>query len=141
MALPAKTKAYLDKRLARYDALTHKTVHTAYDLAQTLRRELHEIGKSLLIAADRAYVIVVLPASMRVDMKKLKKSLGAKQVAIPNERVMVKVFKVKPGAITAFGGLHKVDVLVDKSLVKGKDVILTAGNFTDSVRMRVKDLK
>jgi prolyl-tRNA editing enzyme YbaK/EbsC (Cys-tRNA(Pro) deacylase) len=139
MAIPAKTKKYLDQRLAKYDALSHRTVYTAYDLAQTLKRELKEIGKSLLIAADRAYVIVVVPAHMRVDLKKLKKSLGAKKVSIPKESVMVKIFKVKPGALTAFGGLHNVEVVVDKSFDKAKDMIVGAGTFTDSVRVRVKD--
>ena len=139
MAIPKKTKSYLDKKLAKYDEITHKTVYTAYDAASTLRRELKEIAKSLLIAADKAYVLVIIPAHMRLDMSKLKKALSAKKVSIPNEKVMVKVFKVKPGAMTAFGGLHKLEVVVDKSLVKTKDVIFSAGNFTDSIRMKVKD--
>jgi prolyl-tRNA editing enzyme YbaK/EbsC (Cys-tRNA(Pro) deacylase) len=139
MALPTSTKKYLDTKLAKYEAMSHKTVYTAYDAAQTLRKELREIAKSLLIAADRAYIIVVLPANMRVDLSKLKKALGAKKVSIPNEKVMVKIFKVKPGAMTAFGGLHKAEVVVDKSLLKTKDIILAAGSFTDSVRMKAKD--
>ncbi|MDX9893155.1 MAG: YbaK/EbsC family protein [Patescibacteria group bacterium] len=139
MAIPKSTKNYLDKKMAKYDELTHKTVYTAYDAAQTLRRELREIAKSLLVATDKAYVIAVLPAHMRIDMVKLKKSLRARKVSIPNEKVMVKVFKVKPGSMTAFGGLHKIEVVVDKSLLKVKDVILSAGSFTDSVRMKTKD--
>lgn len=139
MAIPAKTKAYLDKRLAKYDEISHRTVYTAYDAAQTLRRELKEIAKSLLIATDKAYVIAVVPANMRLDLKKLKAALQVKKVSIPHEKMMVKIFKVKPGAMTAFGGLHKVEVVVDKSLLKTKDIIFSAGNFTDSVRMRAKD--
>ena len=139
MAIPAKVKSYLDKNLGRYEVLTHKTVYTAYDAAQTLRRELKEIAKSLLIAADKAYIIAVIPAHLRLDLGKLKQSLKAKKISIPREQIMVKVFKVKPGAMTAFGGLHKVEVWADKSLLKTKDVILSAGSFTDSVRMKVKD--
>ncbi|MFA6410525.1 MAG: YbaK/EbsC family protein [Candidatus Buchananbacteria bacterium] len=139
MAIPKTTKKYLDKKMAKYEELTHKTVYTAYDAAQTLRKELKDIAKSLLIATDKAYVIAVVPAHMRIDLGKLKKSLQAKKVSIPDEKVMIKVFKVKPGAMTAFGGLHKVEVWVDKSLLKTKDIILSAGSFTDSVRMKAKD--
>jgi len=139
MAIPKKTKQYLDKKMARYDEIAHKTVYTAYDAAQTLQKELKDIAKSLLIAADKAYIIAVVPANMKLDLSKLKKALKVKKVSIPNEKVMVKTFKVKPGAMTAFGGLHKVEVLVDKSLLKTKDVILSAGSFTDSVRMKAKD--
>src|SRR3990167_10392694 len=122
MALPKHVKIYLDKKKAKYDTLAHKTVYTAYDAAQTLRRELNEIAKSLLIATDKAYIIAVVPAHMRIDLGKLKKALKAKKVSIPNEKIMVKIFKVKPGAMTAFGGLHKVEVVVDKSLLKTKDI-------------------
>jgi len=139
MAIPKTTKTYLDKKMVKYDELAHKTVYTAYDLAQTLQKELKQIAKSLLIATDKAYVIAVVPAHMRIDLGKLKKALKAKKVTIPKEQVMVKIFKVKPGAMTAFGGLHQVEVWVDKSLLKTKDIILGAGSFTDSVRMKAKD--
>src|SRR3989344_1049163 len=139
MAIPKTTKNYLDKKMAKYEILTHKTVYTAYDVAQTLRKELKEIAKSLLVAADKAYIIAVVPAHLKIDLAKLRKSLKAKKITIPPEKVMVKVFKVKPGALTAFGGLHQVEVWVDKSLLKTKDIILAAGSFTDSVRMKAKD--
>lgn len=139
MAIPKKTQSYLDKKMAKYEQLSHKTIYTAYDAAQTLKKELKEIAKSLLIAADKAYIIAVVPAHMRIDLVKLKKALAVKKVSIPNEKLMVKIFKIKPGAMTAFGGLHKVEVLVDKSLLKTKSVILSAGSFTDSVRMKAKD--
>ena len=139
MAIPKTTKNYLDKKMVKYEELAHKTVYTAYDLAQTLRQELNQIAKSLLIATDKAYVIAVVPAHMRIDLDKLKKALKAKKVTIPKEQVMIKIFKVKPGAMTAFGGLHQVEVWVDKSLLKAKDIILGAGSFTDSVRMKAKD--
>ncbi|MFA6254904.1 MAG: YbaK/EbsC family protein [Patescibacteria group bacterium] len=139
MSIPKNTKKYLDKKMAKYDELTHKTVYTAYDAAQTLRRELKDIAKSLLIAADKAYIIAVVPAHMRIDLKKLKQALKVKKISIPNEKVMLKIFKVKPGTMTAFGGLHQVEVWVDKSLLKTKDIILSAGSFTDSVRMKAKD--
>jgi Ala-tRNA(Pro) deacylase len=139
MAIPKKVETYLKKANKKFDQISHKTVYTAYDLSQTLKTELKDIAKALLVKADKAYVIVVVPASARVDLKKLKAALGVKKVSIPDEKVMVKVFKVKPGAITAFGKLHKVETIVDKSLLKTKDVILQAGSFTDSVRMKVKD--
>ncbi|MFA6215002.1 MAG: YbaK/EbsC family protein [Patescibacteria group bacterium] len=139
MPIPKHIKTYLDKNLAKYDAITHKTVYTAYDAAQTLQKELKEIAKNLLVATDKAYIIAVVPAHMRIDLAKLKQALKVKKVSIPDEKMMLKVFKVKPGTMTAFGGLHKVEVWVDKSLLKTKDVILTAGSFTDSIRMKAKD--
>ncbi len=55
------------------------------------------------------------------------------------ENEMKTKFKVKPGAITPFGTIHKVEVIVDKTLLKLKDVVLGGGSFTDSIRMKIKD--
>ncbi len=139
MPLPKRVEAYLAKAQKTFEHLSHKTVYTAYDLAQTLQRNLTEIGKTLLVKADKAYVLVVIPASARLNLDKLKKMLKAKTVSLAPEKIMVKVLRVKAGALTAFGGLHKLQIVVDKSLLKTKEVILQAGSFTDSIRMKVKD--
>lgn len=139
MSIPKKIQNHLDKNKVKYDVLAHKCVFTAYDLANTTKRKLSEIAKTLLVKADARYVLVVLPAHYRLDLAKLKKVLKAKKVTIARENVMQKVFKVKPGAMTPFGTLHKTEVLVDKALTKTKEAIFSAGSFTDSLKMKVKD--
>ena len=139
MPIPKKVESYLKKTNKKFEEISHKTVYTAYDLAQTLKKELKSIAKTLVIQADKAYILAIVPASARLDLKKLKKALGVKKISIPDEKIMIKVFRVKPGAISAFGKLHKVKTVIDKSLTKVKDIILQTGSFTDSVRMKVKD--
>lgn len=139
MPIPARVAGYLKKSGKKFEQQAHKTVYTAYDVAQTLRRKLQEVGKTLLVSADKAHVLVVVPASRRLDFAKLKKALNAKNVTLVSEKAMASVLKVKSGALTAFGKLHKLPTVVDKSLMKSKDVILQAGSFTDSVLMKAKD--
>lgn len=139
MSLPKRIEGYLKKTNKKFNVITHKTVYTGYDLAKTLREDLGKIAKAILVKADNAYKIVVLPASARMNMDKLKKILKAKKISIPKENVMAKQFRVKPGALSAFGHFHKVETVVDKSLAKAKDAIFQAGSFTDSVKMKVKD--
>lgn len=139
MPIPTKVKNYLDKLKWKYEEVPHRTVFTVYDLAQTLKIKLNTIVKTLLIKADKNYVLVMLPANKRVDLKAVKKLLGAKKVILSNEKEMSQIFKVKPGAMTAFGKLHKVGVVLDKSLLKTKDMLFSAGSFTESVRLKLKD--
>lgn len=139
MPIPKKLLTSLDKAKATYEVVKHKTVFTAYDLAQTTKRKLQEIAKTLLVKADGKHVLVVLPAHLRLDLVKLKKLLGAKKVQISTEKDMAKSLKVKPGAITPFGSLHQLEVVVDKSLAKVQKAIFGAGSFTESLRMKVKD--
>jgi prolyl-tRNA editing enzyme YbaK/EbsC (Cys-tRNA(Pro) deacylase) len=48
-------------------------------------------------------------------------------------------FKVKLGAITPFGTIHKLEVFADKSLAKMQHAIFQAGSFTESLRLKMKD--
>lgn len=139
MSIPKKVKNYLDKNQAKYDEVLHRKVYTAYDAAQTLKKELKEVAKNLLIKADKGYALIVVPADRKLNLNKIKKALGAKKVSIPKEKDMIKVLKIKPGAISSFGKLHKVDVWVDKNLAKVKKVLLSTGSVTDSVVMKIKD--
>src|SRR6185503_1698571 len=118
MPIPAKVKNYLDKQKMKYDVVSHRTVYTVYDLAQTLKIKMNTIVKTLLVKADGEYHLVVLGAHRRLNIEALKKLLGAKKVTIAKESEMAKEMKVKPGALTPFGILHKLGVVVDKSLLK-----------------------
>ncbi|MBU4332375.1 YbaK/EbsC family protein [Patescibacteria group bacterium] len=139
MPISKKLKTYLDANKIKHEILKHKKVFTAYDAAQTLREDLQKIVKSLLVKADKQYYIVSVPANMNLDFKKLAKALKVKKVDITKEKDMVKICKVKPGAMHAFGSLYKIPVLVDRGLMKVKEAIFASGDFMESVRMKAKD--
>lgn len=139
MAIPKKITNYLEKNKVKYETIAHKTVYTAYDLAQTLKIKLQEIAKTLIVKTDKGYAIAVLPASMMLDLAKLKKLLQAKKIEIAKELVMKKIFKVKPGTVVPFGSLHKTPVVMEKSLAKAKQIIANAGSYTDSIKIKLAD--
>ncbi|MBU1146038.1 YbaK/EbsC family protein [Patescibacteria group bacterium] len=139
MAIPKKLLSYLDKSKIGYKIVRHKTVYTAYDAAQTLGVKLGEIAKTLLIKADKNYLLAVLPASHKLDFGKLKKLVKAKKIEIAKEGMMKKMFKIKPGALSPFGQIYKVPVYVDKGILKAKKIIAGAGTFEESVAMTAKN--
>ncbi len=139
MAIPAKVASYLKKNKTQSETVSHKKVFTAYDLAQTLKLKLNEIAKTLLVKVDKRFVLVVVPAHYKLDFGKLKKLLKAKSVSIAKEAEMVKQLKVKPGAITPFGGIHKVAVVLDRGLAKAGKALFGTGSFTESLRLKVTD--
>ncbi len=137
--LPARLAAYLGKLKVKVQPLAHKTVFTTYDLAQTLKVRLDSVSKTLFVKTDTGHVLVVLPGHRSLDLAKLKKAIGAKTVQLAKEKDMVKFLKVKPGALTPFGGFHRVPVVLDRSLAKAKDVVAGTGHFAVSVKMKMKD--
>ncbi len=145
--IPKAVQKYLDKLGIMPEAVAHRTVFTAYDLAQTTGSKLEGIAKTILVKVEphfgekkSKYVIAVLPASHQMDFSKLKKFLKVKKVSIPKEEIMSKVYKVKVGALTAFGPIHKdTPVIIDKALLKSKKIMARSGSFTESLFMKGKD--
>lgn len=137
--IPAKLIKALDENKIKYEIIEHKTVFTAYDLAQTLKIKPKEITKTLVVKTDKDYILVVLGGDQKMDFTKLKKITGAKKVSIVTEKDMVKYFKVKPGAISPFGFLYKVPVYLEKKLTQNKKLLLQSGNFNESIQMLLKD--
>jgi len=139
MSIPVKVKNYLKKTGLDFELIEHKKVYTAYDLAQTTRSELKNIAKTLFIKADSDYYLVVLGANRRLNIPKLKKLLKAKKVKMASEKQMAKKLKIKPGAITPFGGLYDIGLVLDGPLSKVKKAFFGAGSFTESLLIKMKD--
>lgn len=142
---PQNLAKYLEKAKVKHNILKHKTAYTAYDAAATMGKKLSEIAKSLLVIADKNYYLAILPADHNLDLKKLagfvSKLAGRKikVVKIPGEEVMKKLLKIKAGAMSAFGSLHKLPVVMEKKLVGVKRAVFSSGSFNHSVEMAVKD--
>lgn len=143
----AKTiTVYLGKNKVKFEVVPHKTVFTAYDLAQTLGAKLDDIAKTLLVKVEipvlkkkeKRMYLVVLPASYRVDLDKVKKLLKATDIGFVKEQAMKKL-GIEPGALSPFGMARGFGVVLDKALLKTKDVIVGAESFTESLRMKIKD--
>lgn len=146
MAVAKPLLKYLDKAEIKYEIVPHKKVYTAYDLAQTLGEKLDGIAKTLLVkvelpkvAAKGKHYILVIPASYRANFGKIKKALKAAKVEMAVEKA-IKKLGMEPGAITPFGGYHKLEVLMDKALLKAQKALVSAGAHTEALRVKVKDL-
>ncbi|OGF30722.1 hypothetical protein A3H09_00400 [Candidatus Falkowbacteria bacterium RIFCSPLOWO2_12_FULL_45_13] len=145
LKFPSKLAKYLEKAKIKHNVLAHKTVYTAYDAAATMGKKLNEIAKSLLVLADKDYYLAILPADHNLDFKKLARLIGGatgkkvKAVKIPGEEVMKGLLKIKAGAMSAFGSLHKLPVVMENKLTKVKKAVFSSGSFNHSVEMAVKD--
>jgi prolyl-tRNA editing enzyme YbaK/EbsC (Cys-tRNA(Pro) deacylase) len=143
--ISVKVKKYLEKAGVKHEILEHKTVYTAIDAAKTMKKDLGQIAKSLLVKADKDYYLILLPADYNLDENKLKKAIEkgsdkkVKAIKIPGEKMMEKALDLKAGTLTAFGNLHKVNVIVDKNLEKVKKAVFSSGSLNHSVEMAVKD--
>ena len=128
--------------------VSHRKVFTAYDLAQTLGEKLENIAKTLLVKVELPkvekkgpkYYVVAVPASYRVNLKAVQKYLKALKTELATERHM-KQLGMTPGAGTPLVSMYKdVGLLIDHQLANTKKTLIGAESFTDSLRVKMKDL-
>ncbi|MBL8030296.1 MAG: YbaK/EbsC family protein [Candidatus Doudnabacteria bacterium] len=132
---------FLDKAKAKYKILEHKLVYTAHDAAQTTKKKLSEIAKVVLVRADKNLVLIILPAGKYVDFGGIKKALKAKKVSMATEKDIVKYLKTKIGLLHPFGTQYKLQTLLDKSMTKTKKLIASAGSYTHSIEISLRDFE
>jgi prolyl-tRNA editing enzyme YbaK/EbsC (Cys-tRNA(Pro) deacylase) len=145
--LPAKLVKYLEKAGIKHEVLEHKTVYTAIDAANTLKKKVSDIAKSLLVKADKDYYLVLLPADQNLDLGKLKKTISQakgkeiKVVKIPGEKIVENALKIKASALSAFGKMHNLPMIVDKKLDEVKKVVFSSGSLNHSLEIAMKEFK
>lgn len=142
---PIKLIGHLENQGAQHNMFEHKTVYTAFDAAMTLRRDLKEIAKSLLVKADKEFFLVLLPADHNLDLKKLEAFIAkqyartVKAVKIPPEEMVQQAFKLKNESMSAFGSVHKLPVVMERTLTLLKSAVFSSGSFNHSIEMKIKD--
>lgn len=139
MAISKKLIKKLDDLSAKYEVIVHRKVYTAYDAAQTTKRKLEQIVKTLMVKAGGTYYLIHVPANKNINLEKLAKVLDVKKVTIPTEKQIAKALNIKPGSLTAFGFMHKVETVIDKNLLKVKKAVFSSGSLTESIEMPVKE--
>ena len=87
------------------------------------------------------FVLIVLPAGKYVDFNGIKKALKAKKVSIASEKDIAKCLKTKVGLLHPFGSEYNIQTLLDKGMSRSKKMIASAGTFTDSVEITLKDFE
>lgn len=139
MAISKQLIKKLDDLSAKYEIIVHRKVYTAYDAAQTTKRKLEQIVKTLMVKAGGTYYLIHVPANKNINLEKLAKVLDVKKVTIPTEKQIAKALNIKPGTLTAFGFMHKVESVIDKNLFKVKKAVFSSGSLTESIEMPVKE--
>src|SRR5881296_1759576 len=76
MSILRRLKDYLDREKVPYEVLTHRETFTAPELAQALHVPGRELAKVVMVKADERFVMTVLPANWKVDLKRLKEIFG-----------------------------------------------------------------
>jgi Ala-tRNA(Pro) deacylase len=142
VAVTDVTKA-LDEAGATYELLHHDHTERAAAEALALGLPPDEVAKTLIVATPTGHVRAVVPASRRIDMRKLADVIGEgrKQLQLMSEEEMRRAYPdFELGAVPPLGGPSDDAVVVDSAVAGRESVVFEAGSHDDSVRLQTADL-
>ena len=131
----------LDRLGIAYELLEHELTDRAADEAAALGLHPNEIAKTIVVTTGAENLRVLVPASERIDMHKLRDLLDAgKELHLLSEEALGTDYpEFELGAVPPLGG-RRDGVIVDGRVVALDDVVFEAGAHDRSARIKSADL-
>jgi Ala-tRNA(Pro) deacylase len=140
MDCKSRLEEYFRENHVEFQAMTHPMAYTAQDVAAAQKVKGKQVAKVVIGFADTQVVMLVLPASSRIDFQKLKDTLGAQEVRLAKEEEFSGLFPdCDTGAMPPFGNLYHVPVYVDRALTDDLEIVLQAGSHSDTIKLAYED--
>jgi len=137
----SKLREFLDSHQIKYLVISHSLAYTAQGVAALAHVSGKKLAKTVIVKIDGVLAMVVVPASLHVDLELLKKLTGAQTVELASEREFKGAFPdCETGAMPPFGNLYDMPVYADESLAEYEEITFSAGTHRELVRMSWKDM-
>lgn len=137
-----KLKEYLDRNGVRWVSIVHSPAYTAQEIAASAHIKGKELAKTVMVKVDGKPVMVVLPASQRVDFQVLRDVTGGESVVLSSEAEFRELFPdCEAGAMPPFGNLYGMDVYVSAKLAEDDEIAFNAGSHTELMKLRYEDFE
>jgi len=137
----SKVRTFLDSHHIKYLVISHSLAYTAQGVAALTHVSGKQLAKTVIVKIDGLLAMVVLPASLHVNMDRLKKVTGALQVELASEHEFKDAFPdCEVGAMPPFGNLYDMPVYADAALAEYEEITFTAGTHRELVRMSWEDM-
>jgi prolyl-tRNA editing enzyme YbaK/EbsC (Cys-tRNA(Pro) deacylase) len=124
--------------------LIHESVITSEDAAKTRGFELKQGIKALLFTNGKnEWVIVDIPADLKVDQKKVAKFLNwsNSSIRMANSEEVLEKTGCEIGAVPPFGHKEKLRILIDKKIYDNHENAFNIGLRTHSVKILSEEVK
>ena len=135
MAIAKTVKWFLDSHNLTYEVIQHPHTSSSEETADAAYIWGDQLAKSVLLEDDHGYVMAVLPASHRVDLRKLRRKMHRK-LELATEEELGEIFRdCEIGAVPPLGAAYGVPVVYDDRLRKLGTVYFEGGDHEDLVTM------
>jgi Ala-tRNA(Pro) deacylase len=123
-----------------YVVMPHRPAFTAQQDAAAMHVPGRIWAKVVICFADDRPIQAVLPATLTVNLDRLRALARGSVIRLADEREMDRLFPdYESGAMPPFGPLYGQDVYVDIALAEADEIVFNAGTHTEAIRMRWPD--
>jgi Ala-tRNA(Pro) deacylase len=142
MSIARSVKEYLEENQIPYTHCTHRLAYTAQEVAAAQHVPGREMAKTIVVKGDNQFVLVILPAVLKIDLKALRKELPFNHVELASEKEFAALFPDSEiGAMVPLGNLYNLSVYVDQSLSADEEIVFNAGTHVDTIKMKYQDFE
>jgi Ala-tRNA(Pro) deacylase len=140
MKCQEQLEQYLREHQAGYQIQHHSQAYTARQIAECEHISGKRVAKSVVITAENRNVLLVLPASRRVDLTRVRDLLNLWDVHLASEDELRHLFaNCDVGAIPPFGNLYHLPVYVEQSLTWQESIVFPIGTYTETMSLTYAD--
>lgn len=142
MKCQEQLEQHLREHQVVYQIQHHPQAYTAQKIAECEHISGKKVAKSVIVHADGRQVLLVLPATCRVDLDKVSTCLGAQHVRLASESEFQNTFPgCEVGAMPPFGNLYNLPVWVEQSLTGQETIVFPAGTHTETMSVKYADFE
>ena len=117
------------------------TARTALDAAKSLNCEVGAIVKSLLFKNGDNFFLCLVSGDKRCSLNKLKKFFNSKDLSMASPNDVKEQTGYTIGGVSPIGHANSLQILVDSSLNRFKDLFAAAGHPNCIFKINFEDLK
>lgn len=122
-----------------FDWLEHEPVLTSEQAAEVRGTTLASGAKALICKADADYVMVVMPANLRLASKSIRKQKKWKKLRFASADEVMELTGLLTGSIPPFGSLFGLATFCDAGLADQPTINFNAGDRSISISMTSAD--
>jgi Ala-tRNA(Pro) deacylase len=133
---------FLEENHLAFEVLIHGPAPSATRRAHSVHVSGGRVAKAVLVRSGEGFVLVVLPATHRIDLERLAEIVDSASVEIADEDAVESIFfDCERGALPPFGRLYGLPTIVDESLAQAGEIVFEGNSRNEDLAMSFHDFE
>ena len=135
-----RLEQYLRENDVPFETMTHRQAFTMPEVAAALHVPGGQVAKVVMVNADGKMIMLVIPASHRLNFAQVRALLGSRKVSLAKEEEFADLFPdCETGAIPPFGNLYDMPVYVEQALAQEANIVFRVGTHRHTMKVAYAD--